>query len=316
MISYTWLEEAAQRIAPFINHTPLSYDPHLNLYLKWENRQVTGSFKIRGVLNKVLTLSKSEHQRGLVAASAGNHGKGLAWAGKLFNLPVTVFCSEQAMPAKVKAMEALDAQVKIISGGYGEAEKRAIEYARDNNLTWVSPYNDPHVIAGQGTLALEACWDLPHDLQPTWLVPTGGAGLLAGIGLTLERNMPQAKLFAVQPEASPFMHAIFKCGNQTGIIDLPTLADGLAGPVDEQSITIPLLSRFASDCILVSEAEITKAIAYAWHQYGEIIEGSAATALTAILTNKITDLPAVVVISGGNIDSQLHAEIVRSKLEV
>src|SRR5690606_6892457 len=153
---FIWLQEAARRIAPHIRVTPLMHDAENDLYLKWENQQVTGSFKARGAINKVLLLQDWEREQGLVTASAGNHGQGLALAGKIVGAPVTIFASEHASPKKVAAMRALEAEVRLVPGGYGEAEQAGVEYARQHNATWVSPYNDGQVIAGQGTLALEA----------------------------------------------------------------------------------------------------------------------------------------------------------------
>jgi threonine dehydratase len=326
MIPYEWLEQAAARIAPHIHKTPLSYDTERGLYLKWENRQVTGSFKIRGALNKILSLQGWERERGLVAASAGNHGQGVALAGRLVGAKVIVFASDHAVPAKVEAMRSLGAEVRLARGGYGEAEQAGLEYARSHGATWVSPYNDGQVIAGQGTLGLEILEELPAGIRATWLVPAGGGGLISGVGAALfaarsathpgplpegERVGPNIhRLLGVQSEASPFLDAIFHTGTQEGVVELPSLADGLAGPVEAGSLTIPLARRYADDFVLVSEAEIAEAIAFAWKHYGERIEGSAATALAAALTGKVPARPAVVIISGGNIQKEVHEGIV------
>jgi threonine dehydratase len=323
MLPHPWLEKASERITQHIRTTPLGYDAKLDLYLKWENHQVTGSFKIRGALNKVLTLETWERQRGLVTASAGNHGQGVALAGRLVGAPVTVFCSAQAIRAKIEAMRALGAQVRLVSGGYGEAEKAGLNYAAASGSTWVSPYNDGQVIAGQGSLGLELAGQLPDQPTAAWVVPAGGGGLVAGIGAALQLlygereaappSMERPRLFAVQSEASPFFHAIFLHGSQQGIVELPSLADGLAGPVEEGSLTIPLVRQYTDDFILVSEAEIEQAIRFAWQRYEEVIEGSAAAALAAVLSGKISYRPAVVVITGGNIQPEVHAQIVRRR---
>lgn len=323
MLPSTWLEQATERIARHIQTTPLVYDEELDLYLKWENHQVTGSFKIRGALNKVLTLEAWERQRGLVTASAGNHGQGVALAGKLVGAPVTIFCSDQAIPSKIEAMRALGAQVNLVSGGYGEAERAGLDYAAASGLTWISPYNDGQVIAGQGTLGLELAGQLAERSTAAWVVPAGGGGLLAGTGAALQLLYEEGgtalpvsarpHLFAVQSEASPFFHAIYQRGSQEGIVELPSLADGLAGPVEEGSLTIPLVRRYTDDFILVSEAEIEQAILFAWQHYEEVIEGSAAASLAAVLSGKISMRPAVVVITGGNIQPEVHAQIVRRR---
>ena len=319
MIPYSWLETAAERIAPHINQTPLTYDPDQNLYIKWENKQVTGSFKARGALNKVLTLQAWERQRGLVAASAGNHGQGVALAGKLTGAPVIIFASEHAVPAKIDAMQALGAEVRLVPGGYSEAEQSGKSFAEATDSTWISPYNDGQIIAGQGTLGLEIIKEDPLLGHATWVVPVGGGGLISGIGAAI-KNTPLPleagfgpKLIGVQSKASPFFHAIFKQGSQEGVIELDSLADGLAGPVEANSATIPLVKQYVDDIILVHESDIVYAIKFAWDRYHERIEGSAAAALAAVLTGKITTRPLVLVSSGGNIQPEVHAQIIEGK---
>jgi threonine dehydratase len=310
MIPLEWINQASDRIARHIHHTPFTYDTSNEIFIKWENRQITGSFKIRGALNKVLTLQDWELERGLVTASAGNHGQGLALAGKLAGAPVKIFCSAQAVPAKVKAMRDLGAEVILVEGGYGEAEQAGLSFAGREGSTWVSPYNDGQVIAGQGTLGLELLAELPDLVDANWIVPTGGGGLISGVGAALKQKEPSSKLVAVQAQASPFFHSLYHRGSQEGVKDYPTLADGLAGPVERGSLTIPMVSRLVDDFVLVSEEEIAQAIAYAWHQHGERIEGSAAASLAAVMSNKVSSRPAVVVITGGNIQPEVHAGVV------
>lgn len=317
-IPYEWLEEAAERIAPHIVKTPLTYDPYNDLYLKWENHQATGSFKLRGALNKVLSLPKEAQQRGLVAASAGNHGQGLAVAGGLVGAPVTIFASENAVPAKIEAMRALGAELRLVPGGYGEAEQAALQYTQETGATWVSPYNDRLVIAGQGTVAMETRSQLPALDSFTWVTPVGGGGLASGMCAALHpagsgadpHRMGDQDLIGVQSEASPFAYTLFHAGRQADTRELPSLADGLAGPVEEGSITIPILLNCLKDLILVSEEEIAWAIAYAWERYQERLEGSAATALAAVLSGKVYARPAVIILSGGNIQPEVHARVI------
>jgi threonine dehydratase len=311
MIPAEWLTRAAERIAPYIRITQLTYDAQNDLYLKWENHQVTGSFKVRGALNKILTMQDWERQRGVVTASAGNHGQGLAFACKLVGAHSIVFASEHATPAKVQAMQALEAEVRLIPGGYGEAEKAGLHFAASNGATWVSPYNDGQIIAGQGTLGLEILRQWNDPRLPAWIVPAGGGGLLAGIGSALDQKTSgDAKLVAVSSDASPFLYGLYHTGSQDGIEELPSLADGLAGPVEPGSITIPLAQKYIDEFVLVTEQDIRRAIAYAWQQYTEQIEGSAATALAAVLYGKVTTRPAIVVITGGNIQPEIHTRIV------
>ena len=328
MIPLSSIEEAAGRIAPYIQQTPLTADPENGLYLKWENRQITGSFKIRGALNKLLALRPEERERGIVTASAGNHGQGVAWAGRLVGARVIVFASQGAVPAKLEKMRGLGAEVRLVPGGYGDAEQAGLAYAAAQGATWVSPYNDPQVIAGQGTLALEILNERPELLQAAWVVPGGGGGLISGIGSALKKlpNPPAPpslsgkggeresgltpNLIGVQSEASPFLYDLFHTGSQASSVELPSLADGLAGPVEEGSLTIPLVQETVDDFVLVREQEIAQAIRYAWQRYEERIEGSAGAALAAVLSGRVTARPVVVVISGGNIQPELHAQIV------
>ncbi len=314
MFPQTWLHEAAQRISPYITHTPLTFDPANQIYMKWENRQVTGSFKARGAFNKVLTLGELDRKRGIVTASAGNHGQGVALAANQAGTRAIIFASEHAVPAKVEAMQALGADVHLVQGGYGDAELAGLEYVRSSGGVWISPYNDAQVIAGQGTAGLEIWSDLPKRSSMTWVVPAGGGGLVAGIGAAIQSLEPGAgspqRLVAVQSQASTFLYDLYHHGSQSSSVELPSLADGLAGPVEPDSLTIPMVKRLVDDFILVSEEEISSAIAYCWRSYQERIEGSAAAALAAVLSKKVSQRPAIVLISGGNIQAELHSKIV------
>ncbi len=311
MIPYEWLVQAGKRISPFIKETPLTHDEKRDLYLKCENHQVTGSFKARGALNKILSLQDWELERGLVTASAGNHGQGVAFAASLRHAKVIVFASQHALPNKLEAMRQLGAEIHLVPGGYGEAESTGIAYAKVNGSTWVSPYNDGLVIAGQGTIALEVLKDIPDPSAATWVVPAGGGGLVSGIGSALQAVSPRPRMVAVQSEASPFLYEIYKHGSQRGAEELPSLADGLAGPVEEGSVTVPIVKNYVTDFVLVSELEIRQAIKFAWDTYHERIEGSAAAALAAVTTGKVEGNPALVILTGGNITPQEHTQIMR-----
>ena len=310
MFPYDWFLSAQKRIAPYIRTTPLNHDSRRNLWLKWENEQITGSFKLRGALNKVLSLEDWERQAGLVTASAGNHGQGLAYAAKLSAAPVKIFASDHAVPRKVEAMRALGADVELVPGGYELAEATAICYAAEHGQTYVSPYNDAGVIAGQGTVALEILTENSETANMSWLVPVSGGGLLSGVGLVLKQANPTARLIGVQAAASAFMHSLLTRDTQENVPDLPSLADGLTGPVEAGSITIPLVRQLADEIILIEEDAIAQAVAFAWTNYGKTIEGSAAVALAAALNGRMRS-GVVVILSGGNIQPEIHAEILR-----
>jgi threonine dehydratase len=316
-----WIHAAAVRLRPHLRRTPLQYDPELDVYLKWENQQVTGSFKARGALNKALTLEAWERQAGLVTASAGNHGQGLALAGRLIGAPVIVFASASAPPVKLDAMRALGADLRLTAGGYAEAEQAGLEYARSQGGTWVSPYNDSQVIAGQGTLGLETCEQLPALEHAAWVIPTSGGGLTAGVAAAVKgcpecrEKIAHSTVVAVQARASAFMHALYTGGSQDGVPELPSLADGLAGPVEPGSITIPLVRSLVDEFLLVDEPDLSAAVAYAWRRYGQRIEGSAAVSLAVVLNSSLRQRPAVLILSGGNIQAEVHAAILQAHPE-
>jgi threonine dehydratase len=310
LIPSEWIEQARERIAAHIEATPLTFDDQRGLYLKWENRQVTGSFKPRGALNKVLTLQDWERKAGLVAASAGNHGQGVALAGQITGAPVEVFISEHAVPAKVEAMRNLGATIHSVEGGYAEAEAAGRRYAEELKRVFVSPYNDGQVIAGQGTIGLEVLRDPAGASVANWIVPAGGGGLISAIGTLFSQMEHCPKLIGVQAAASPFTHSLFHRHTQQGVQDLPTLADGLSGAVEQGSVTIPIMERTVDDFLVVSEEEIERAIAFAWYVYHEQIEGSAAVALSAALENKVAERPSVIILTGGNIQPEVHRRIV------
>lgn len=306
MFPFDWITHAAARIAPHITQTPLIFDARLGVYLKCENQQVTGSFKARGALNKVLALEAWEQAAGLVAASAGNHGQGVALAARLVGAPVTVFASEHASPLKLDKMRALGAEVRLVPGGYEQAEAAGIAFAAEHGQTWVSPYNDAQVIAGQGTIGLEITRQAA--LEPGWTIaaPVSGGGLISGIGAALAGR--GLRLVGVQVAASPFMHALFMRGTQENVPDLPSLADGLTGAVESGAVTIPLVQAMVNEMILVDEDAIGRAVAYAWQAHRQVIEGSAAVTLAAVMDGRISP-PAVVVLTGGNILPELHADL-------
>lgn len=312
MFPSEWFSAAEERLRPHLHQTPITWDERLQAYLKWENQQRTGSFKVRGALNKVFALTPEERALGLVAASAGNHGQGVAFAAHLSQTQAVIFVPENAVPRKVEAIQAWGARVHRVPGGYAAAEVTAYRWAQEQGKTWVSPYNDPQVVVGQGTLGLEILRQL-GEVPSCWIVPVGGGGLLAGIGAALESRGAPPTFYGVQAAASPFVHQLFYHGHQRDLRDQPTLADGLSGAIEEHAITIPLLKRYAQDILLVSEDEIAQAIAYAWHVHRQVIEGSAAAALAALLSAKVRTRPALVVLSGGNIQPEIHRQICESR---
>jgi threonine dehydratase len=311
------IQAARGRIASHVVQTPATRDESLGqelgaeIWFKWENHQTTGAFKLRGALNKILPLTPDGAPAGVVTASAGNHGLGVAYAARLRRLPATVYVPDTAPHKKRRGLAELGAQVVTVSGGYGEAEDAALAAARDSGAVWVSAYNDVDVIAGQGTLALEWLAQVPAlDLL---LVPVGGGGLVSGVGVAVKAIKPQVRVVGVQAMASAALHAAFYGQDMGAVTHRPTLADGLAGRIDAHSITVPLLKQVVDDVLLLSEAEIERAVAYAYRVHGEVIEGAAAVGLAALLAGKISYAECVVgvLVTGGNIDPERHAEILK-----
>jgi threonine dehydratase len=303
------IQAARERIAPYIERSPVSESGALGLAFKWENHQRTHSFKPRGALNKVLSLSPQRLYAGLIAASAGNHGQGVALAAQLCAAKARIFVPQSTPEVKVARMLALGAQVERVPGLYGDAETRALAVAAVTGSTYVSPYNDAQVIAGAGTLALEWLEQAPH-LQ-RWLVPLGGGGLIAGMGLVARALRPDLHVIGVQSVASPHLYQQFYHGHMDGVVEQPTLTDGLAGSVETGSITIDLLPRVCDAVVLVTEDEIGRAIAYAAKMLAEVIEGSAAVGLAAVLAGKVNVAERLTgaLITGGNIDPARHAAV-------
>jgi threonine dehydratase len=318
MIPFEWLSQADERIAPHIVRTPLTHDAARNLFIKWENRQKTGSFKARGALNKILALEEWERKQGIVTASAGNHGQGVALAGQLTGAHTTCFVSDHAVPVKVDAIRALGAEIVTVQGGYPEAEAAGRKYSRDSQRTWVSPYNDGQVIAGQGTIGLELMREsilaYPLNDEFTVFVPVSGGGLIAGIGSVFANLPGRPRLVGVQPETAPFMHGLFYHGSQDGIPDLPSLADGLTGAVESDSVTIPMVKQLVDEILLVSEKDIARAVGFAFIEYGETIEPSGAVTIAAALEGLAGSRPVVAIVSGGNIQPEVHAQMVAEYL--
>ncbi|MEK6575060.1 MAG: threonine/serine dehydratase [Chloroflexota bacterium] len=298
------IQRARTLVSPHIHSTPVTFDEKLGVWLKWENQQTTGSFKLRGALNKVLSLSAEERARGLIAASAGNHGQGVALAAKMAGAKVTVYVPQEAAQIKVDKMYALGAEVVHVPGQYGDAEATAIRTANEQGRAFVSPYNDSLVIAGQGTLALELAEQCPDTIR--WLIPVGGGGLIAG----MIAGAPTAvSVIGVQSEASPYLYHEFHYRDMSKAVELPSLADGLSGAIEPGSVTIEAIHG-AADVRLVTEAQIAEAIAYAFHAHGHVIEGSGAVGLAAVLSGQLKgDGRTVVLISGGNIDPDKHRKI-------
>jgi threonine dehydratase len=300
------IEAAERRLRPYILQTPLLAWPGTGVWLKCENEQLTGSFKLRGALNKVLSLAPPDLERGLVAASAGNHGIGVAFAVVVAGAQATVVVPRDIVERKRRALEAFGAEIRLADGDYAVAERDGLSVAALRRATWISPYNDPEVIAGQGTLGRELSRQIDNLHLPGEVdvyVPVSGGGLLAGVGLGLRQAKTRCRVFGVQTESAPYFHRFFHGQDPAEVKEVPTLADGLAGAVDAGSITWDLVLRVAEDILLVSETEIARALLRVFDETGMLIEPAAAVPVAACLAGSGTNRIALV--SGGNADPDL-----------
>lgn len=309
------IQAARQQIAQYVARTPTTRDQALGreldaeVWFKWENRQTTGSFKLRGALNKLLPLAPERAFGGVIAASSGNHGQGIAYAARLCGLHAAIYVPDDTPRKKLRGMARLGAEIVTVSGGYGAAEDAALAAARNSEAVWVSGYNDAEIIAGQGTLALE--WLEQSPSLDLLLVPVGGGGLISGVGLAAKALKPGVRVVGVQAAASAALHTAFYGGDMDTVTHRPTLAHGLAGPVEAGSITVPLVKQVTDEILLVSEAGIERAMAYAYRVHREVIEGAGAVGLAALLAGKVACAGRVVgvLVSGGNVDPEQHVEV-------
>jgi len=301
------ITQAEQRIRPYIRETYLEHSPWLShesgcdVLLKLENLQHTGSFKIRGAMNKALSLSMDQRSGGVVAASTGNHGAAVAYCAKSLQISGTIFVPEHASSTKVEAMRRLGAEVKIHGSDCIHSEFRARRYAAESGKTYISPYNDPQVVAGQGTIGVELGRQIDH--LDALFVALGGGGLIGGISGYLKAQNRDLKVFGCSPVNSCVMAESVKAGRILDLESAPTLSDGTAGGIEEGSITFDLCRRLIDDYILVTEDEIKEALKLIMENHHFLIEGAAAVPIAALLksTRNFRNQNVVVVICGANI---------------
>jgi threonine dehydratase len=285
------VQAAGRRIRPYVQRTPLERSGWLSqasgadVWLKLECFQLTGSFKLRGALNALLSLDDAARQRGVLTASAGNHGLGVARAAELTGLPAIVVVPETASAAKVELLKQSGCQLVLHGRDYDAAEAYAIELAREQGVTFVSAYDDPFVVAGGGTIALEILEEQPAT--ELLLVPVGGGGLISGVALAAKGLKPAIRVVGVQSTASPSLHAAFVAGRQVPVTVEDSLADGLSGNIAEGSITVELARRYVDEVTLVSEEEIAASMrAFLEHEH-ILIEGSAAVTVALLMSGRL-----------------------------
>lgn len=287
---------------PLLLSRPLSKLVNANVYLKLENEQHTGSFKARGSLNKILSLTDTQRAKGVITASTGNHALGFSRALEIAKLDGTVYLPPHASEAKINALKNYPAILKYHGSNSLETELHAKQEAEEEGKVWVSPYNDLQIIAGQGTIAIE----LEQQLNQIdhCLITVGGGGLISGIGAYLKQTKPDCKIVACQPKNS---HEMTLSLSEGKIMDMPeeleTLSDGSAGGIEPESITFAICQKIVDECLLAEEPEIAEGIAFMIKNHKKVIEGSAAVTIATLINNKekFVGSNVVLVICGGNI---------------
>ncbi|MGB1252958.1 MAG: threonine/serine dehydratase [Candidatus Promineifilaceae bacterium] len=301
------VREAEGRIRPIIRETLLEPSPFYseltgaNVYFKCENLQLTGSFKARGALNKILSLSEAERALGIVTASSGNHGAACAFSLKQVGAKGIVFVPEDASTAKVDAIRRLGAEVRHFGNDSGITEGHARQYAADHGMTYVPPYNDPNVMGGQGTIGLELTRQL--DRVDAVIVAVGGGGLISGIAGYLKAVNPDVEVIGCTPDNSKVMYESIRAGEIVDIPSLPTLSDGTAGGIEPGSITYPVCRDLIDHFVAVSEEEISAEMKQFMGVHHMMIEGSAAVPIATLLKEKarFAGKNVVIVLCGANI---------------
>jgi threonine dehydratase len=311
---------ARQRIAPYVRRTPLVHSPGLSAHvgvhvrLKLESLQVSNSFKARGAFNAAAawqeqTVGRTDRDDVLVTASAGNHGRALAHAAALLGAKLVVFTPASAPRAKLDHIARHGADLRAIAPTYEDAERLAKEFAAKSRVTYISPYSHPDVIAGAATVALEIIEDWPS--VETIVVPVGGGGLISGIAAAAKAVSPEIEIVGVEAEASPAFHTSLAAGRITDVDVRPTIADGLAGNMDPDTITFDMVRRFVDRVVLAPERTIEDAIRALVSHDHIIAEGAGAVGVAGLLAGlKTKGRNVAVVVSGSNIDTARLAALI------
>ncbi len=306
---------ARSRMGHLIRETPLEFSQFLSdmcggeVWLKLENQQLNGSFKARGALNKILQLSDEERGRGIVTASSGNHAQGVGYAARMLGINATIVVPENTPNVKIEAIRRYGVELVVQGEEYLDAERLAREMEKGEGRTFVSPYNDLAVIAGQGTIGLEMMETMP-DLE-TVLVPVGGGGLVSGVGCAVKGIDAAVDVVGVQSVASPVMYESIKRGRIVEMELEDSVAEALHGGIEEGSVTFDMCQKYVDDFIIVQEETIVKAIAELLSRQHQIVEGAGAVGVAAIMENpeRFRGRKAGVVVSGANIDEELLRQV-------
>lgn len=302
------IDETGRRIREHVLRTPvvraagLSEATDSHVHLKLESLQRTGSFKLRGVASRLTDLSSEEAGRGVVTCSSGNHGKALAHMAEILGIRARIWVPEWIDPVKADGMKRRTTELRVEGTTFDESEGRALDFARSEGATYVSAYDDPWVISGQGTIGLELSEQLP-ELDAV-LVPLSGGGLVAGVALALREAGSRARIVAVSAENAAVMRASVEAGRPVELPEKETLANALAGGIGpSNTYSFPLVQELVDEHVTVTEAEIARAMRYAVRRLGLVVEGGGAVGLAACLADRYRPRGrTAIVLSGGNVD--------------
>jgi len=318
-VSLEGIRAAARRISGRVIETPMMQSPSLGdfagvpVHLKLEHHQTTGSFKLRGATNAVLSLSPAERSRGVVAASTGNHGRALAYAAKAEGAVATICMSQLVPENKISEIRRLGADIRIVGLSQDEAQLEVDRLVGEEGLVMVPPFDHPAVVAGQGTLGLEIIDALPE--AATVLVPLSGGGLAAGVAAAIKGVSPKTKVIGLTMERGAAMKASLDAGRPVQVEERPSLADSLGGGIGlDNRVSFAMCRALLDDVILLTEAEIAAGMRHAYSCEREIVEGAGAVGIAALLAGKIrSGGPVVAILSGRNVDMEQHRRVINGE---
>jgi len=322
LVSLTDIQNARRRIQSMVHLTPcvhaenLSHMAGCEIYLKLENQQITGSFKDRGSLNKILTLGEAEKAAGVITASAGNHAQGVAHAARVIGIKAVIVMPEVTPLAKIRGTQELGAEILLRGASYDEAYQEAMALQRARGYTFIHAFDDPTVIAGQGTIGLEILEQVPE--LDVVVVPVGGGGLISGIATAVRERRPDTRVVGVEVERVPAMKTSVAAGKVKPVPSAKTLADGISVATVGKH-TLPIVSRYVSELVTVGEEAVANAIMQLLEREKTLVEGAGAVGCAALCEGLIPNTEGrkvVIVISGGNIDMTSLARILERGLEL
>lgn len=315
MLTFDMIQDAQKALAGIARRTPLDPAPKLgnNVYIKAENLQLTGAFKLRGAYNKIRSLTKEEAARGVIACSAGNHAQGVALSSTKLGVK-SIICMPAGAPiSKVEATKNYGAEVVLVPGVYDDAAREAERLAKEHGYTFAHPFDDPYVIAGQGTIGLEILEQLPDASQV--VVPIGGGGLISGIAMAVKMVNPSCRVIGVQAAGAASMYTSVQRGERVELSKVSTIADGIAVKRPGE-LTFALCKKYVDEIVTVSEDEIASAILFLLESQKTVAEGAGATPVAAVMSGRvdITSGKTVCVVSGGNVDVTTLSRVITKGL--